>query len=101
MKHVAAFPPRLEKTGLSAEERDSLPWLRDVPTRVRRPGYWRVLIVILAVSADAIASYAAGRAQWSERPRGVVVSASAQHMRALAERVSSAGWYRPRPGAPY
>ena len=101
MKHVAAFQPQLETTGLSAEEWDRLPWLRDVPPRVRQPGYRRLLIMVLVVSADAIASYAAGRAQWGERPRGVAVSASTQEMRILAERVASVGWYRPRPGAPY
>ena len=101
MKHVAALQTQAETNPQKTNVRESHPWLRDVPTRVRRPGYRRLMIVILAVSADAMASYAAGRAQWSERPRGVVVSASAQHMRALAERVSSAGWYRARPGAPY
>ena len=101
MKHVAAFQPRLETTALSAQEWDRLPWLRDVPTRVRQPRYRRLLIVVLGVSADAIASYAAGRVQWSEQPRGVIVSASAQDMRELAERVASVGWYQPRAGAPY
>ena len=101
MKHVAALQPRRETPRRTAGVGVRHPGLGAGRPRGRRPGYWRLLIVILAVSADAIASYAAGRAQWSERPRGVVVSASAQHMRALAERVSSAGWYRPRPGAPY
>ena len=101
MTQVAAFQPRLETTGLSAQEWDRLPWLRDVPTRVRRPRYRRLLIVVLGVSADAIASYAAGRVRWGERPREVVVSASAQEMHDLADRVSSVGWYRPRPGVPY
>ena len=101
MKHVAAFQPRLETTGLSAEEWDRLPWLRDVPTRIKRPRYGRLLIVVLAVSADAIASYGAGKTQWDEPPRGVIVTASAEDMRDLASRVASVGWYRSRPGVPY
>jgi len=104
MKHVAAFQPRLETTGLSAQEWDRLPWLRDVPTRVRRPLYGRLLIVVLAVSVDAIASYAAGRAAMQRMGHGREATLAAGDMRALAQRMASTAsirWYRPRPGTPY
>jgi hypothetical protein len=104
MKHVAAFRPRLETTGISAQDWERLPWLCDVPTRVRKPRHGRLLIVVLAVSVDAIASYAAGRTAMEPARHIQVRTASAEEMRAFAQRMASAApmsWYRPRPAAPY
>src|SRR3954464_5156920 len=67
MKHVAAFQPQVATAGLSEDEWDRLPWLFDEPKLVRRGRTGIALAVLLFLTADALASYTAGRfsADWS------------------------------------
>ena len=106
MKHVAAFQPRLQTTGPSAEDWDRLPWLFDEPNRAPTRGRRSVMLlaVVFAISADALASYAAGRASQVGVPLSPEEGAasSGADRRALAQRMSpDLGWYFTRPNAPY
>src|SRR4051794_15190201 len=104
MKHIAAFQPELA-TAVSPQDWDRLPWLFDEPRPVRTRGRRGVMLlaVVLAISADALASYAAGRASGpgrapSHKEEG---APSPEYPRALAQRMTpDLGWYLTRPNAP-